>query len=664
MGACFEVIFRMSLTASLVIAAVCLVRLVLLRAPRKYAYLLWLAVLIRLLCPAAVETRFGLIPDMEAVFGGNPAEGMQTAGAQNRSVNQTIADHDIPNGVPLITVQGTITVPDMSAVDGYAEWRAREGEAVHTADVGSGAAFGLGKWRIPEKAGNVIGWCWLCVCLFFLIYGISGYLRLIYRLRGNKKSDLGMEDSLCSAGAGRCFPVGRRRFRRVRVTEDAEVGVPFTVGLFRPLICLPEKLLPFQREMVLAHEAVHISRRDHFIKLLGFTARCIHWFNPLVWLAFRCFEEDMEISCDEEVLKRIGYGRRRDYAKTLLALSACRTGAAGFYPVSFGRKNTKARIRNALTVQKTKWWVALTAALLAAAALLFLSVDHKSGQPGQNKDLAAGAQGSAAEAAQTGSVRNGAAQAGQKLAQNEAEQREMEQTMLEWEEMLRQQTEDIGRMEEAIESEKRRLEEMIENTPDPAVDLQTVAGYILDGTVAEGELRLQDSDQFMQYKSETDRAVIEINADAACALLCNPVTGLCGEEYTMTYAYPVEGQWFCSSDYGCRLHPAEMSALFHSGMDFAVEKSTPVLAAAEGCVYRTGMDEENGNYVILIHKSGDCTYYTHCDSVIVEAGDMVACGQQIAVAGNTGKSTGAHLHFGVSWQGAFIQPRFLERGER
>lgn len=137
-----------------------------------------------------------------------------------------------------------------------------------------------------------------------------------------------------------------------------------------------------------------------------------------------------------------------------------------------------------------------------------------------------------------------------------------------------------------------------------------------------------------------------------------------GEEDTMTYAYPVEGQWFCSSDYGCRLNPIEMSVLFHSGMDFAVKKGTPVLAAAEGCVYRTGMDEENGNYVILIHKSGDCTYYAHCDSVIVEAGDMVACGQQIATVGNTGKSTGAHLHFGVSWQGAFIQPRFLERGER
>lgn len=667
MGAWFEVIFRMSLTASFVIVAVFLIRVLLIRAPRRYSYLLWLVVLIRLLCPAVMETRFGLIPNMEGIFGGNLAEERQITGEQSRYMGRTPADigiseEQLEDRGLLINVQGTVVEPDMSALSGYDEWKARTQaeEAAEAVDVPDGAGFRLGTWRISETAGNSIGWVWLCGCLIFLGCGIWSYMRLLYRLRGNKKSSFSMEDSMHAAGTKIRFSAWKRRCGYIRVTEDAGAGVPFTVGMIRPVICLPEKLLPFQREMVLAHEAVHISRQDNFVKLIAYAARCIHWFNPFVWIAFRYFEEDMEVSCDEAVLRHLGYGRRREYAKTLLALSVCKTGSASFYPVSFGRKNTKSRIRNVLSVKQAKWWVALGSAVLVAAAVLLLA-DHK---PDSEYADINGKSGSMAEVTLDGGGPGNAVQAlaqqemisrMQVLRIQEERQRESEEAMIRWNEDLVHQQEAVREMEERIENEKRQMEEMM-----TVSYLPEVAQRIQRGMITEGELRLQESDSFLQYENETDQAVTEINADAACALLCNPVTGIEESGDTILYAFPVEGTVIFSSAYGMRVHPVDKKAVFHSGVDFAAEKGTPVLAAADGCVYRIGMDSENGKYVVLIHKNGECTYYTNCETVNVEIGDVVACGQQIAAVGNTGKSTGAHLHFAVSRQGAFIQPVFSE----
>lgn len=207
MGAWFEVIFRMSLTASFVIAAVFLIRVLLIRVPRRYSYLLWLVVIIRLLCPAVMETRFGLIPDMEEVLGGNLAEERENTKEQDRYMGMTpddigVSGEQLEDGGLLINVQGTVVEADMSALSGYDEWKARaqSEEDAETADVPDGAGFRLGTWRISEAAGNIIGWVWLCGCLIFGGCGIWSYLRLLYRLRGNKKSSFNMEDSRHAAG--------------------------------------------------------------------------------------------------------------------------------------------------------------------------------------------------------------------------------------------------------------------------------------------------------------------------------------------------------------------------------------------------------------------------------------------------------------------------------
>ena len=96
----------------------------------------------------------------------------------------------------------------------------------------------------------------------------------------------------------------------------------------------------------------------------------------------------------------------------------------------------------------------------------------------------------------------------------------------------------------------------------------------------------------------------------------------------------------------------------HSGIDFAAETGTPVKAAASGLVFETGTDAYCGNYVILQHENGDMTYYAHCDEILAETGQRVEQGEQIATVGNTGGSTGSHLHFALSRDGRFVEISF------
>lgn len=129
------------------------------------------------------------------------------------------------------------------------------------------------------------------------------------------------------------------------------------------------------------------------------------------------------------------------------------------------------------------------------------------------------------------------------------------------------------------------------------------------------------------------------------------------QDSEILFAYPVEGARI-SDEFGSRIHPVSGVVLFHLGMDFAAEAGTPITAAADGTVVKTGYDFKCGNYLILLHENGAATYYFHCRDILAEEGKKVKTGEQIATVGNTGESTGAHLHFGVSRNGEYVEPKF------
>lgn len=674
MGECFGVIVRMSLTASFVIAAVFLIRLLLLRAPRRYSYVLWLVVLIRLICPAVPAARFGVVPDMARMLGERQIVGEQTQNGQAYDAFPAAGSVWTPdgyavNGTQLTDVQKVIVASDVAGVpiSDADKWDPLSGEAGNVADMQEHSGTGQGLWWVSDAAFHTVVWCWLCGCLIFMGYGIMSYLRLEYRLHQKDLSVMDMETEAEREARG-VFQSLRRR--HIRLLTDSEIGAPFTVGIFRPVICLPEGLLPFQREMVLAHETMHIRRQDNLLKLLAYVVRCVHWFNPFVWLAFRCFEEDMEVSCDEAVLRKLGYERRKEYAKTLLALSECGQDAGGFYPVSFGRKNAKGRIRNVLSVKKARTWVVLASVSVVAVAAALLLVNRKPAQETQNSADDLPVQADSQQEYETRS---------EELQAEVEELERQEELQKEYEEVNRQFEEEHDRILEEIE------DQYVENSVDQEAELAaweeglaaqqeflnalgaeaktreylySARDRVLNGSLPEGEICLEDSEGYHYY---ADQAVPVIYADGVCALLCNPRVRF-GESglLDVAYSFPLDGiedgSVMMSAAYGCREHPISGEISFHSGIDFAAEKGAPVYAAAEACVYRTGYDTENGNYVILIHANGQLTYYAHCESVEVQAGDIVERGQQIAAVGSTGNSIGAHLHFAVSTRGAFVLP--------
>lgn len=111
-----------------------------------------------------------------------------------------------------------------------------------------------------------------------------------------------------------------------------------------------------------------------------------------------------------------------------------------------------------------------------------------------------------------------------------------------------------------------------------------------------------------------------------------------------------------SDVFGSRVHPVTKEVRVHEGIDFAAEEGTKIKAAADGIVYAEGYSSEYGNYVVVLHRNGEMTYYCHCQAVLVAKNDEVGQGDTIATVGSTGKSTGAHLHFALSRDGVFVDP--------
>ncbi|MCD7842728.1 MAG: M56 family metallopeptidase [Lachnospiraceae bacterium] len=156
-------------------------------------------------------------------------------------------------------------------------------------------------------------------------------------------------------------------------------GTPFVYGVIRPRIYLPAGLSAGERRYMLLHEQIHIRRGDQIFRFLGCAALCLHWFNPLVWLAFYLSGKDMELSCDETVLKQLGNEVKKEYSGSLLSLAADSGGRMiRHIPIAFGEDNVKSRIQNVLRYRKTRPVVAVLAAVVCVAVAAALALNPSS----------------------------------------------------------------------------------------------------------------------------------------------------------------------------------------------------------------------------------------------------------------------------------------------
>ena len=317
----FPIVCNMSLTASVVILAVLAVRLLLRRAPKVFAYALWAVVLFRLLCPVSVTSAVSLMGAL-----GAPA---QERTQRTSAVEYVPADIMIRGTAPAVTQLPQPPLP------------AETGGAVSDAPADTAPA------AVPAMSFNepvfILTLIWLAGMVLLLAYSLVSLLRLRRRL------------------------VGTVRLRDNIYLAD-HIPSPFVMGLFRPKIYLPSTLTETERGYILRHEQYHLRRRDHVVKLLSFLALCVHWFNPLVWAAFILAGKDMEMSCDEAVVRELGEDIRADYSASLLSLATGRRIVAGM-PLAFGEGDTGSRIRNLLNWKRPRPWVMAVCAVVCVGLI-------------------------------------------------------------------------------------------------------------------------------------------------------------------------------------------------------------------------------------------------------------------------------------------------------
>lgn len=314
MASVLRSVFEMSLTASAVILAVLLARLLLRKAPRKYSYALWAAAAFRLVCPVSFRAAFSLFSLTRRVEGAGLSQ--------------------LSPGLPPADFAGTAAPPADSAVTVLPP-------AVTDPSVGTQVSAGL-------SAMDVLAVLWLAGIAALLIYAVVSYVLLrrrmstAVRLEGN-------------------------------VWQSERVRSPFVLGVLKPRIYLPYGLTGEQTRYVLAHERYHLKRLDHAVRPLAFLILTVHWFNPLVWAAFLLMGRDMEMSCDEAVLAR-EEDAGRAYSATLLSFAANRRFPSPS-PLAFGEGSVKTRIKNALNWRRPRLWVTAAAIVLCIAVLAACTAD-------------------------------------------------------------------------------------------------------------------------------------------------------------------------------------------------------------------------------------------------------------------------------------------------
>lgn len=333
----FLKVIDMSRMASIVIVAVFLVRMLLKRFPKYLSYLLWSVVLFRLLCPVTLESDYSPVPNLEPVFYGYTSE-------KNTVSPEVPSEWTVPH-----TGGEAGDVPETGRVT-HVQDSTAQGSTVQFHPGGSGRAAEVSWQELFILFGKYV---WLAGIGIMLLYCVISAVRV----RNKVSASIPLKENIYMAD---------------------EAISPFVMGIFNPRIYLPEGLGEKEQEYIILHEKFHIRRFDHIVKPIAFAALCVHWFNPLVWIAFVFFCKDMEMSCDEAVIKRLGETVRADYSASLLALSTQRRFIGGF-PVDFGEGDTKDRVKNLAAFRKTKGWVMAVLIVGVAILIVCLVFNHKAG---------------------------------------------------------------------------------------------------------------------------------------------------------------------------------------------------------------------------------------------------------------------------------------------
>ena len=311
-----SIIWNINLFSSFLILVVIALRALFHKFPKSYSYILWFPVLFRLLCPVVWESSYSLF--QKEIWGG-----------YQENVDQKEQSWSLENETKLMNIVN----------EKFEKQNNNEETVLDNRNSLSEEEI------IPlKKVVSVIYLLGLCL-------GVAGYLQQYLTLRRKLSTAVRQEKNICLC---------------------EQIDTPFVFGILRPVIYLPFSMEENQRNFVLAHERMHIKYGDHIVRALGLLTRCIHWWNPMVWIFVSLLYSDMEMCCDERVLREETLERKKEYAGVLLQF-ALKKGSYGI-SLPFGETNTEKRIKNVLLKKSRHTFLfAFSAAVVVALMVLLLT---------------------------------------------------------------------------------------------------------------------------------------------------------------------------------------------------------------------------------------------------------------------------------------------------
>lgn len=528
-------------------------------------------------------------------------------------------------------------------------------------------------WYARLSPWHALAAVWLAGVLVLALRGIAGYWRL--------RRSVALA---CKAPDG-CY-------------GGACVAAPFTLGILRPRIYLPDSLQGAARQAVLLHEQTHIRRGDPLTKPLFYAAVCLHWFNPLAWLAFRGFERDMEAACDEAAVQGRPLPERSAYCETLLQFAVQGQRVPG--SLTFGQGSVKGRIVHLLHYRRLG--AGALAVCIAVVGLCFAACMVRPELSAQPETMTAASESPAtAETAQPAETPAPAVQPSALPTLSDAANSPRFVCPVDYKYISRFRSDEDGHrgddlcadegteiyaaadgvvlaaqehyswgnfveIDHGTDADGLRWATLYAHMqkcivqPGQTVTAGQVIGYLghtgnTTGNACHFEMQvngvLTEPRYFTAYTGSdaaelTQEKADEILAEAVRRAASDQTTAVDGaaalsgvDLFTLPVAPPPQVSGYAPEN-------------GHSGIDFAAEEGAEVYAVAGGIVTAADYDVEKGNYVVLDHGGGLETEYQHMKSLLVSAGQSVVQGQVLGYVGSTGNSTGPHLHFEARQDGA------------
>lgn len=314
MGDIFLKLLNMSITATWLIIAVTCIRLIFRKIPKWVNCILWGVVAVRLICPFSIESSFSILSSAEPIR------------------SDTIVRGEVQNYIPSIDsnlpiVENTIN-PMLTEAFAY-----REEESAAPLQVAVGIA----------------GIVQICGMILLMAYAVGSMIRLHKLVR----------ESVC--------------YRDNIYICDA-VRSPFILGVIRPKIYLSSALCEDKMNYIIAHELAHLKRKDHWWKPLGYLLLCVYWFNPFCWAAYMMLCKDIEMACDEKVIRDMTFLEKKEYSKVLLSCTQQRHLVMAC-PLAFGEVGVKERVRSVLNYKKPAFWMIIVAAVICVIMVICFLTD-------------------------------------------------------------------------------------------------------------------------------------------------------------------------------------------------------------------------------------------------------------------------------------------------